>query len=208
MKCLVLKRNIGDMAINNCYISKNNTGGVSMSRIGRLPVAIPNGVTVTVSPTNVVNVKGPKGELTQNMSTKMNIAIEDNILVVTRPSDVKEHRALHGLTRSLINNMVIGVTEGYQKTLELVGVGYRAALKGTKVTLNLGYSHPVEVDAVPGIVFELPDANKIIVKGIDKQLVGAVAAEIRAWRKPEPYKGKGIKYSDEVVRRKEGKTGK
>jgi large subunit ribosomal protein L6 len=129
-------------------------------------------------------------------------------LVVTRPSDVKEHRALHGLTRSLINNMVIGVTEGYQKTLELIGVGYRAALKGTKVTLNLGYSHPVEVEAVPGIVFELPDANKIIVKGIDKQLVGAVAAEIRAWRKPEPYKGKGIKYSDEVIRRKEGKTGK
>jgi large subunit ribosomal protein L6 len=189
-------------------VSKNKTGGVSMSRIGRLPVAIPNGVTVTVSPTNVVNVKGPKGELTQNMSTKMNIAIEDNILVVTRPSDVKEHRALHGLTRSLINNMIIGVTEGYQKTLELVGVGYRAALKGTKVTLNLGYSHPVEVDAVPGIAFELPDANKIIVKGIDKQLVGAVAAEIRAWRKPEPYKGKGIKYSDEVIRRKEGKTGK
>jgi len=179
-----------------------------MSRIGRLPVAIPNGVTVTVSATNVVNVKGPKGELTQNMSTKMKLAIEDNTLVVTRPSDVKEHRALHGLTRSLINNMVIGVTEGYQKTLELIGVGYRAALKGTKVTLNLGYSHPVEVEAVPGIVFELPDANKIIVKGIDKQLVGAVAAEIRAWRKPEPYKGKGIKYSDEVIRRKEGKTGK
>jgi large subunit ribosomal protein L6 len=205
---LVLKRNIRDTAINNCYVSKKNTGGVSMSRIGRLPIAIPNGVTVTVSPTNVVNVKGPKGELTQNMSTKMNIAIEDNTLVVTRPSDVKEHRALHGLTRSLINNMIIGVTEGYQKTLELIGVGYRAALKGTKVTLNLGYSHPVEVDAVPGIVFELPDANKIIVKGIDKQLVGAVAAEIRAWRKPEPYKGKGIKYSDEVIRRKEGKTGK
>ena len=179
-----------------------------MSRIGRLPVAIPNGVTVTVSPTNVVNVKGPKGELTQNMSTKMNIAIEDNTLVVTRPSDVKEHRALHGLTRSLINNMVIGVTEGYQKTLELVGVGYRAQLKGTKITLNLGYSHPVEIDAVAGIQFELPDANKIIVKGIDKQLVGAVAAEIRTWRKPEPYKGKGIRYSDEVVRRKEGKTGK
>src|SRR5665647_286822 len=187
---------------------EKNTGGVSMSRIGRLPVVIPNGVTVTVSPTNVVNVKGPKGELTQNMSTKMNIAMEDNTVVVTRPSDVKEHRALHGLTRSLINNMVIGVTEGYEKTLELVGVGYRAQLKGTKITLNLGYSHPVEIDAVAGIQFILPDANKIIVKGIDKQLVGAVAADIRTWRKPEPYKGKGIRYDGEVVRRKEGKTGK
>jgi large subunit ribosomal protein L6 len=204
----VLKRNIGDIAINNCYVSKKNTGGVSMSRIGRLPIAIPNGVTVTVSEMNVVTVKGPKGELTQNMSPKMNIAIEDNTLVVTRPSDVKEHRALHGLTRSLINNMIIGVTEGYQKTLELVGVGYRAALKGTKITLNLGYSHPVEIDAVAGIQFELPDPNKIIVKGIDKQLVGAVAADIRTWRKPEPYKGKGIRYSNEIVRRKEGKTGK
>ncbi|MGH4120655.1 50S ribosomal protein L6 [Clostridium sp.] len=179
-----------------------------MSRIGRLPVVIPNGVTVAVSEANVVTVKGPKGELTQNMSPKMIIAIEDNTLVVSRPSDVKEHRALHGLTRSLINNMVIGVTEGYQKTLELVGVGYRAQLKGSKITLSLGYSHPVEIDAVAGIQFEIPDANKIIVKGIDKQLVGAVSAEIRAWRKPEPYKGKGIKYSDEIIRRKEGKTGK
>jgi large subunit ribosomal protein L6 len=187
---------------------EKNTGGVSMSRIGRLPVAIPNGVTVTISPLNVVNVKGPKGELTQSMNSKMTIALVDNTVVVTRPSDVKEHRALHGLTRSLINNMVIGVTEGYQKTLELVGVGYRAQLKGSKITLSLGYSHPVIIDEVAGIKFELPDANKIIVKGIDKQLVGAVAADIRTWRKPEPYKGKGIRYSDEVVRRKEGKTGK
>jgi large subunit ribosomal protein L6 len=179
-----------------------------MSRIGRLPVAIPNGVSVTVSEANIVNVKGPKGELTQNMSPKMIIAIEDNTLVVSRPSDVKEHRALHGLTRSLINNMVIGVTEGYQKTLELVGVGYRAQLKSGRIILSLGYSHPVEIDEVTGIQFEIPDANKIIVKGIDKQLVGAVAAEIRTWRKPEPYKGKGIKYSDEIIRRKEGKTGK
>ena len=194
--------------MNNGYMSEKNTGGVSMSRIGRLPVVIPNGVTVTVSPVNVVNVKGPKGELTQNMSTKMNIAMEDNTVVVTRPSDVKEHRALHGLTRSLINNMVIGVVEGYEKTLELVGVGYRAQLKDGKITLSLGYSHPVIIDAVPGIQFVLPDANKIIVKGIDKQLVGAVAAEIRTWRKPEPYKGKGIRYSGEIVRRKEGKTGK
>lgn len=194
--------------MNNGYMLEKNTGGVSMSRIGRLPVVIPNGVTVTVSPVNVVNVKGPKGELTQNMSTKMNIAMEDNTVVVTRPSDVKEHRALHGLTRSLINNMVIGVVEGYEKTLELVGVGYRAQLKDGKITLSLGYSHPVIIDAVPGIQFILPDANKIIVKGIDKQLVGAVAAEIRTWRKPEPYKGKGIRYSGEIVRRKEGKTGK
>ena len=179
-----------------------------MSRIGRLPIVIPNGVTVTISQLNVVNVKGPKGELTQNMSTQMNIAIEDNTVVVKRPSDVKEHRSLHGLTRSLINNMVIGVTEGYQKTLELVGVGYRAQLKGNKITLNLGYSHPVEIDAVAGIEFILPDANKITVKGINKQLVGVVAAEIRTWRKPEPYKGKGIRYSGEIVRRKEGKTGK
>ncbi|WP_454052616.1 50S ribosomal protein L6 [Clostridium sp. Marseille-Q7071] len=179
-----------------------------MSRVGRLPIAIPSGVTVTVSPENVVTVKGPKGELTKAMAKVINIAIEDNSVVVTRPSDVKEHRALHGLTRALINNMVIGVTNGYTKILQLVGVGYRATLKGNKLTLNLGFSHPVEVEAVPGITFETPDANTIHVKGIDKELVGDIAADIRAWRKPEPYKGKGIKYSDEVIRRKEGKTGK
>jgi large subunit ribosomal protein L6 len=179
-----------------------------MSRVGRLPIAIPAGVTVTVSPENVVTVKGPQGELTKTMAKVINIAIEDNSVVVTRPSDAKEHRALHGLTRALINNMVIGVTNGYTKILQLVGVGYRATLKGNKLTLNLGFSHPVEVEAVPGITFETPDANTIHVKGIDKELVGDVAADIRAWRKPEPYKGKGIKYSDEVIRRKEGKTGK
>ncbi|GAA0123745.1 MAG: 50S ribosomal protein L6 [Clostridium argentinense] len=179
-----------------------------MSRVGRLPIAIPSGVTVTVSPENVVTVKGPKGELTKAMSKDMNIAIEDNSVVVTRPSDVKEHRALHGLTRALINNMVVGVTDGYTKTLQLVGVGYRATLKGNKLTLNLGFSHPVEIEAVPGITFETPDANTIHVKGIDKELVGDIAADIRTWRKPEPYKGKGIKYSGEVIRRKEGKTGK
>ncbi len=179
-----------------------------MSRVGRLPIAIPSGVTVTVSPENVVTVKGPKGELTKAMAKVINIAIEDNSVVVTRPSDVKEHRALHGLTRALINNMVIGVTNGYTKILQLVGVGYRATLKGNKLTLNLGFSHPVEVEAVPGITFETPDANTIHVKGIDKELVGDIAADIRTWRKPEPYKGKGIKYSDEVIRRKEGKTGK
>jgi large subunit ribosomal protein L6 len=179
-----------------------------MSRVGRLPIAIPAGVTVTVTPDNVVTVKGPKGELTKAMVKDINIAIEDNQVVVTRPSDVKEHRALHGLTRALINNMVIGVTNGFSKTLQLVGVGYRATAKGKGLTLNLGFSHPVEIDAVDGVTFELTDANTIIVKGIDKELVGDVAADIRTWRKPEPYKGKGIKYSDEVIRRKEGKTGK
>lgn len=179
-----------------------------MSRVGRLPIAIPAGVTVTVTPDNVVTVKGPKGELTKAMSKEMNIAIEENQVVVTRPSDVKEHRALHGLTRALINNMVIGVTNGYAKTLQLIGVGYRATAKGKGLTLNLGFSHPVEIEAVEGITFELPDSTTVVVRGIDKELVGDVAADIRTWRKPEPYKGKGIKYSDEVIRRKEGKTGK
>ncbi len=179
-----------------------------MSRVGRLPIAIPAGVTVTVTPDNVVTVKGPKGELTKAMSKDMNIAIEENQVLVTRPSDVKEHRALHGLTRALINNMVVGVTNGFVKTLQLVGVGYRATAKGKGLTLNLGFSHPVEIEAVEGITFELPDSTTILVRGIDKQSVGAVAADIRTWRKPEPYKGKGIKYSDEVIRRKEGKTGK
>lgn len=179
-----------------------------MSRVGRLPIAIPAGVTVTVTPDNVVTVKGPKGELTKAMSTEINIAIEENQVVVTRPSDVKEHRALHGLTRALINNMVVGVTNGYAKTLQLIGVGYRATAKGKGLTLNLGFSHPVEIEAVEGITFEIPDATTVVVRGIDKELVGDVAADIRAWRKPEPYKGKGIKYSDEVIRRKEGKTGK
>jgi len=179
-----------------------------MSRIGKLPVAIPSGVTVTVTPDNVVTVKGPKGQLVKAMSDKINIALEENVIVVSRDSDVKEKRALHGLTRALVNNMVIGVTQGYQKTLELVGVGYRAQLQGKKLVLNLGYSHPVEVNPVDGIEFETPATNKVIVKGIDKEKVGAVAADIRTWRKPEPYKGKGIKYDNEVIRRKEGKTGK
>lgn len=179
-----------------------------MSRVGRLPIAIPAGVTVTVTPDNVVTVKGPKGQLIKGMHTKINIAIEDNSVVVTRNSDAKEERALHGLTRALINNMVTGVSQGYQKTLELVGVGYRAALQGKKLVMSLGFSHPVEIEAVSGIEFELPAPTKIIVKGIDKELVGAVSADIRTWRKPEPYKGKGIKYDNEVIRRKEGKTGK
>lgn len=179
-----------------------------MSRIGKQPVVIPNGVTVTVTPDNVVTVKGSKGQLTKAMHKDIKIAVEDNQVVVTRPSDDKNHRALHGLTRALINNMVTGVTEGFTKTLELVGVGYRAQLKGKKLTLSLGYSHPVEIDAVEGVTYETPDANTILVKGADKELVGAVAANIRTWREPEPYKGKGIKYKDEVIRRKEGKTGK
>ncbi|MBU5485047.1 50S ribosomal protein L6 [Clostridium sp. MSJ-11] len=179
-----------------------------MSRIGRLPIAISNGVTVTVTPENVVTVKGPKGQLTKAMHPAINIAVEDNSIIVTRSNDEKQNRALHGLTRSLINNMVVGVTEGYKKTLELVGVGYRAQLQGKKLVLNLGFSHPVEINAVEGVDFQLEGANKIIVSGIDKELVGDVAADIRTWRKPEPYKGKGIKYDNEVVRRKEGKTGK
>ncbi|QAT41387.1 50S ribosomal protein L6 [Clostridium sp. JN-9] len=179
-----------------------------MSRIGKLPIAIPNGVNVTVTPDNVVTAKGPKGQLVKTMPNKVNIALEDNFIVVTRENEDKETRAQHGLVRALVNNMVIGVTTGFQKTLELVGVGYRAQLQGKKLVMNLGYSHPVEIEPVEGITFETPAANKIIVKGIDKELVGAVAAEIRTWRKPEPYKGKGIKYDDEVIRRKEGKTGK
>ena len=179
-----------------------------MSRVGKMPIAIPAGVTVTVTPENVVTVKGPKGELVKAMHKDINIAVEDAQVVVTRPSDVKEHRALHGLTRALLNNMVVGVSQGFSKTLELNGVGYRAQLQGKKLVMNLGYSHPVEVEPVDGVDFKLDGTTKVIVEGIDKEKVGAVAANIRSWRKPEPYKGKGIKYPDEVIRRKEGKTGK
>ena len=179
-----------------------------MSRVGRLPIAIPAGVTVSVTADKVVSVKGPKGELVKAMHKDINIAVENNEVIVTRPSDIKEHRALHGLTRALINNMVIGVNEGFVKTLELVGVGYRAQLQGSKLVMNLGFSHPVEIQALDGITFEIPAATKVVIKGIDKQVVGAQAADIRRWRKPEPYKGKGIKFEGEVIRRKEGKTGK
>lgn len=150
-----------------------------MSRVGRLPIAIPTGVTVTVSTDNVVTVKGPKGELVKAMNKDINIAVEDNQVVVTRPSDVKEHRALHGLTRALINNMVTGVEKGYQKTLELVGVGYRAQLQGKKLVMNLGYSHPVEIEPTEGVTFETPAATKVVISGIDKEKVGAAAADIR-----------------------------
>ena len=179
-----------------------------MSRIGKLPINIPGGVTITVGDDNTVNVKGPKGQLSEKVSPDMQISMEDNVLFVKRPSDDKQHRALHGLTRSLINNMVVGVTAGYQKNLDIVGVGYRAQMQGKKLVLNVGYSHPVEFDAPEGITFEVPNPNRIAVQGINKQQVGQIAADIRKVRPPEPYKGKGIKYENEYVRRKEGKTGK
>ena len=179
-----------------------------MSRIGRLPVAIPAGVTVELAENNKVTVKGPKGTLERELPVEMEIKIEGDHVVVTRPNDLKKMKSLHGLTRSLINNMVHGVSEGYQKVLEVNGVGYRAAKSGDKLTLNLGYSHPVEMTDPEGIEVVVEGQNKIIVKGISKEKVGQYAAEIRDKRRPEPYKGKGIKYADEVIRRKVGKTGK
>ncbi|WFF73298.1 50S ribosomal protein L6 [Proteiniclasticum sp. QWL-01] len=180
-----------------------------MSRVGKAPIAIPNGVTFTVSDDNVVTVKGPKGQLEKAFNNRMNIEKnENNEIVVTRPSDLKEDRALHGLTRALINNMVVGVTAGYQKNLELNGVGYRASVQGNKLVMNLGYSHPVEIVVLEGVTFETPAPTKVIVKGIDKEKVGDMAADIRKWRKPEPYLGKGIKFEGEQIRRKVGKTGK
>lgn len=178
-----------------------------MSRIGKQPIAVPAGVTVTISPANEVVVKGPKGTLTQTFDSAMNIALEDNQVVVTRPNDLKRNRSLHGLTRTLIANMVEGVTNGFTKVLEINGVGYRAAKQGKKLVLSLGYSHPVEMEDPEGLSTAV-DGNKITVSGIDKAAVGQFAAEIRDKRRPEPYKGKGIKYIDEVIRRKEGKTGK
>ena len=176
-----------------------------MSRIGRLPVAIPDGVTVEIAEKNVVTVKGPKGTLTRELPVEMEIKVEDGHVVVTRPNDLKRMKSLHGLTRTLINNMVIGVTQGYEKVLEVNGVGYRAAKSGNKLTLNLGYSHPVEMIDPEGVETVLEGQNKITVKGIDKEKVGQYAAEIRDKRRPEPYKGKGIKYADEVIRRKVSK---
>lgn len=179
-----------------------------MSRIGRLPIQIPDKVTITVDSDNVVTVKGPKGELKQDINKDMKLVQEDGVLTVERPSENKNHKALHGLTRSLIFNMVEGVTNGYQKSLDIIGVGYRAQLQGKKIVMNLGFSHPVEIEPPAGIEFEVPNPNKVIVKGINKQVVGAVASDIRKWRLPEPYKGKGIRYEGEYVRQKEGKTGK
>jgi large subunit ribosomal protein L6 len=179
-----------------------------MSRIGKLPISVPGGVTITVGNDNTVTVKGPKGQLTEKFSDKMILGQEDGVFTVKRSADTKENRALHGLTRSLINNMVVGVTNGFQKSLDINGVGYKAAKQGNKLVLTVGYSHPVEIAEPQGISFDVPAPNKIVVKGISKQLVGQMAADIRAVREPEPYKGKGIKYENEIVRRKEGKTGK
>ena len=177
-----------------------------MSRIGIKPITLPAGVEVKVDG-NVVSVKGPKGELQETISSLLTVENKDGVITVSRDGDEAEKRAQHGLARTLINNMVIGVTDGFQKKLQLVGVGYKAEKKGKKLVMNLGYSHPVELEDPEGIETETPDANTIVVKGINKALVGNYAANIRAWRKPEPYKGKGIKYEDEHIRRKEGKTG-
>ena len=178
-----------------------------MSRIGRMPVVIPAGVTVDIAEGNKVTVQGAKGTLVRELPVEMDIKVEDGHVIVTRPNDLKKMKSLHGLTRTLIHNMVVGVSEGYQKVLEVNGVGYRAAKQGKKLVLSLGYSHPVEMEDPEGLETTV-DGNKIIVKGISKEKVGQYAAEIREKRKPEPYKGKGIKYADEVIRRKVGKTGK
>ena len=179
-----------------------------MSRIGRAPISLPDGVELTLTEGNNLTVKGPKGTLSRKLSDDMNIAIEAGIVTVTRPSDLKRYKALHGLTRTLINNMVIGVTVGYTKTLEINGVGYRANKDGNKLNLTLGYSHPVQMIDPEGLTSTVEGTNKIIVSGIDKEKVGQYAAEIRDKRRPEPYKGKGIKYDYERIRRKVGKTGK
>ena len=178
-----------------------------MSRIGRMPITVPAGVEVNVADGNVVTVKGPKGTLTQNLHPAMTITQEGNVITVTRPNDLKENRSLHGLTRTLLNNMIVGVTEGYTKKLDVNGVGYRVAKEGNKLVMNLGYSHQVIMEEKEGITIEVPDPNHINIVGCDKQLVGQFAAEVREKRPPEPYKGKGIKYADEVIRRKVGKTG-
>ena len=178
-----------------------------MSRIGRAPIAIPAGVEIKVEDNNVVTVKGPKGTLTQQFNPNMAITMEEGVLHVTRPNDAKENRALHGLTRTLLHNMVVGVTEGYKKELDVNGVGYRVTKEGNKLVMNLGFSHQVIMEETDGITIDCPTANKIVISGMDKQQVGQFAAEVREKRPPEPYKGKGIKYTDEVIRRKEGKTG-
>jgi len=178
-----------------------------MSRIGRMPIAIPADVIVTIDDSNLVSVKGPKGELTRAIHKDMILTLEDSVLVVTRPSDEKEHRSLHGLTRTLLSNMVEGVTKGFTKTLEIVGVGFRAAKVNNKLALTLGFSHPLEVEVPVGMGIDVPAPNKIIISGINKEEVGALAAKIRKYREPEPYKGKGVRYEGEVVRRKAGKAG-
>ena len=179
-----------------------------MSRIGRMPITVPAGVEVNVAEANVVTVKGPKGTLTQQLHPAMAIEVNGAEILVKRPSDAKEHRSLHGLTRTLLSNMIVGVNETYKKELDVNGVGYRVAKEGNKLVMNIGFSHPVILTAPEGITYSCPSQTKITVSGIDKQKVGNLAADIRAIRKPEPYLGKGIKYEDEVIRRKEGKTGK
>ena len=178
-----------------------------MSRIGRAPITVPAGVDVKIEADNVVTVKGPKGTLTQKFHPNMKIELADGAIHVTRPNDLKENRSLHGLTRTLVNNMIVGVTEGFKKELDVNGVGYRVAMEGGKLVMNLGFSHQVVVEQPEGITIEAPSANKIVISGCDKQRVGQFAAEVREKRPPEPYKGKGIKYTDEVIRRKAGKTG-
>lgn len=178
-----------------------------MSRIGKKPIEIPAGVTVTINGSDVT-VKGPKGELSRSFNSDLTITLEENVLTVARPTDEKNHRALHGTTRAVLSNMVEGVSKGFEKSLELIGVGYRAQKQGSKLILNVGYSHPVEFEPEQGLEVEVPSNTKIIVKGVSKERVGALAADIRDVRPPEPYKGKGIRYEGEYVRRKEGKTGK
>jgi large subunit ribosomal protein L6 len=178
-----------------------------MSRIGRLPIAVPSGVDVTIDGRQVT-IKGPKGELTRELHPDMTVVREDGSIVVRRPTEQKQHRQLHGLTRTLVNNMVVGVTTGYRKPLEITGVGYRAALVGRKLQLNLGYSHPIEIEPPAGVTFELENPTRLTVVGIDKELVGQIAARVRSTRKPEPYKGKGVRYAGERIRRKAGKAGK
>jgi large subunit ribosomal protein L6 len=178
-----------------------------MSRIGKLPIPVPAGVDVKIID-NHIAITGPKGTLERDIEGDMQVVLEEGQIVVSRPSDAKRHRAFHGLTRSLINNMVVGVATGFEKSLDLVGVGYKAQMQGTKLVLAVGYSHPVEFEAVNGITMECPTPNKILIKGADKQVVGQLAADIRKVRQPEPYKGKGIRYTNEVVKLKAGKTGK
>ena len=179
-----------------------------MSRIGKLPITVPAGVTVTVDSDNLVTVKGPKGTLSQQVNPVITVKQEGNVLTLERPSDAKPHKAMHGLYRALIHNMVVGVTDGFTKQLEMVGTGYRASVEGKTLTINIGFSHPVVLEAPEGITYETPNQTTILVKGANKQQVGSLAADIRAIRKPEPYLGKGIKYHDEHIRRKEGKAGK
>ena len=179
-----------------------------MSRIGKMPITVPAGVTVNVDENNLVTVKGPKGTLTQQVNPAITLKQEGNVLTLERPSDSKPHKAMHGLYRALVHNMVVGVTDGFTKTLEMVGTGYRASVEGKTLTINIGFSHPVVLEAPEGITYETPNQTTIVVKGSNKQQVGNLAADIRAIRKPEPYLGKGIKYQNEHIRRKEGKTGK